>query len=269
MYERIRIQNAEDLDRLYELIRSYVLDPYLAETVKDVHIDTVHWGEGCCFRADLEKEEQEHLVTSELQDAAQGSLESYVKELGMDDDSTQAIVAAWRTERRIQTGAWTGPRNKREDHRKAFGLAATAVLLSLCKNIETISLGDIASDGVLHQYLRRANYGLLSRPMFENLRQATFHGQNLDESLYSSLEPLQYIQYFHRLPAVAAFAMDVVQDYQPWQTYFVPRTGTTTKISITHASLSPEILAKIIAMPKALEELKVSYEDCGTGKAVW
>ena len=258
-YERIRIQTTEDLDKLYALIRSYVLNPSLAETVKDVHIDTQDWPAGCYCRSDLEKEEQEHHVTSELQDSAQISLESYVRELGMDDDSTQAMIAALRAERRIETGAWTGPRNQRDAHRKEFGLAATAILLSLCTNIETISLGEVRPHGVLHQYFRRANYGLLGKPVFENLRHATFYGWELDERDYSRLEPLQYIQYFHRLPAVAAIDMDGVQDYQPWQTYFVPRTGTATKISITHTVFSSQMLADIIAMPKALGELKISF----------
>ena len=63
-YERIRIQTTEDLDKLYALIRSYVLNPSLAETVKDVHIDTQDWPAGCYCRSDLEKEEQEHQVLS-------------------------------------------------------------------------------------------------------------------------------------------------------------------------------------------------------------
>jgi hypothetical protein len=68
------------------------------------------------------------------------------------------MTSALENERRIAVGAWTLPADKRDEHRKAFGYTGAVLLLSLCINVETVTLGDLRVDDVLDDYFKRSNY---------------------------------------------------------------------------------------------------------------
>lgn len=266
LYERIRILMPGDIDRLYPIISAYVQEPSLAETVTEVVIGTEHWGRGCYFSGELDRPVVETEPEAPVRDEAHLAIEKHVQGLGLDASTTEAMAEALVWEKRRIMGAWTGPENIRNDRRIKFGVAAVVLLLSLCRNVETLYVSRLSYDTPIQEYLLKANYGLLTDAAaaggLQRLRTVEVvtgaHFPYDDEREYGRVELLEYFQYFHRLPALEAVVMEGVQEYQADRSFFVPRTGNMRTIHMSHSDVSGGMLGKILSIPKALEDFRFS-----------
>jgi hypothetical protein len=132
-------------------------------------------------------------------------------------------------------------------------------LFSLCKNITTLHLAEELHPSV-DEYMIKLNYGDIKNPGLQNLKHVHFTpgSDRYDSRYYATVEILRYMQLIHRLPALESVTMDALQEYQPTYVYFVPRSGNMKKLEITHCHIGSDYLARMISIPKALEEFRLS-----------
>lgn len=262
-YQRIRIATGADFDRLMPLLRAYVQEPSLAATVTEIILDLDRW-DGTTYAPStpdqLTREGVE--LFSPIFDNAYNAIENYIHNLELGDELTRDTLYWIRWKIYEQTGAWNGPARLRDEYNSHFAESAAAVLFSICRNISTLHIGYVGPyERPIREYLIKSNYGLLSQPGLQNLRNVvridgTVCG-DMDNN-FVVIEVLEYIQYFHRLPAIESFAMDGVQELEPERTVFVPWTSNMKKIHIGHSAFYAHTFDTILSIPKALEELEIS-----------
>ncbi|KAK5991903.1 hypothetical protein PT974_05291 [Cladobotryum mycophilum] len=262
-YQRIRLFETKDLDRLYPPVCQYVQQASLAESVTEIAFRPDAWyrvgrlGRSPTHQAEewTEPGEMEH-------DGAHTAVRDYIAAMGLSKPSVEKMIRIWDWKKRYMLDEWKGPDSKLSRHSKDFALTATTVLLSLCPNIVTLYVGETWRISVIQEYFLRNNYGLLPRRNLQKLKQVeviTGSGRYPDDPrAYGTVEFLDHFQAFHRLPSIESVVMEGVQSYQADRYFFVPRTGNMTKIHIQHADMSSAELATIISIPKELEELRFS-----------
>ena len=145
-------------------------------------------------------------------------------------------------------------------------LVAAVILLWQCKNIETLYVGKVGHhrmESLLRDVILDANYDLFAIPCLQKLKhvevlaeRAMFEGGQGPR--YVTVEFLDYLQLFHRFPALESFSIDGVQEYQQQRNLFVPRTSNLRSLSITHADLATQTISRLLSIPKALETFQLS-----------
>ncbi|KAL6413191.1 putative f-box domain containing protein [Ilyonectria robusta] len=262
-YSRIRITTRDDIESLYPIIAAYVIQPSLADSVAELVLDSDGWPSSrtsYLFMSDINKELKEPPLP--VREDVHAAIESYIRGLGLGDKATATMLDAVEWKKQHLKG--NNPETPRgfNDQNAEFGLAASAVLISLCKNISTLYVGKLGWRSSLQDYLLKSNYGLLPRQRLQRLEKVEIiagKGPGYDPSFYSRVELLDCFRYFHRLPAIHSVVMDGVSEYQANRDLFVPHTSNNIKrIHIGHAGMSSERLGMIIRIPKSLEELTVS-----------
>ncbi|KPM41161.1 hypothetical protein AK830_g5427 [Neonectria ditissima] len=261
-YTRIRITERDDIESLYPIIAAYVNEPSLADSVTEVVVDSDHWpSHRRCYLVadDMNKELREPPLP--VRDDAHAAIEQYIRDLGLGEKATSDMLRVFEWKKKHLKAEGPDVPHGFNLHNQEFGLAAAAVLLSLCNNVTTLYIGGVGWHSQLKDYLLKANYGLLSRPGLQKLKHIeiiTGSSRFDDERVYTRLEFLQYFQYFHRLPAIHSVFMEGVQEYQAEKHLFVPQTSNIKRIHIGHADIPSDMLGTIIRIPKGLEELTIS-----------
>lgn len=262
-YSRIRITTRNDIESLYPIIAAYVDQPSLTDSVTELVLDSDRWPSSrtpYLIMSDINKELKEPPLP--VREDAHAVIESYIRGLGLDDKATATMLDAFEWKKQHLQG--NNPEVPRgfNDQNGEFGLAASAVLISLCKNISTLYVGELGWRSSLQDYLLKSNYSLLPRQGLQRLEKVEIiagNGLRYDTRYYTRVELLDCFRYFHRLPAIYSFVMEGVCEYQANRNLFVPHTSNNIKrIHIGHAEMSSERLGMIIRIPKSLEELTVS-----------
>lgn len=180
----------------------------------------------------------------------------------MDDGTTEEMLHHLDWKRRQLNGEPQDPLNTYRSDQHQFAFTATVILLSLCKNITTLYLGEMGKQGVLQEYLLESNYSTIPYPGLQRLQNVVLltGGDYLmnDERYYDIVEILDPFQYFHRLPAIQSVTMEGIGEYQGERNLFVPKTSNLKSIHIGHCDIPSSLLGTVIRIPKALEELSIS-----------
>lgn len=288
-YRRIRVADLSDTDLAYPLIAAYLQRPSLAESVQEfaVQLTSDPYLRGL---ADLHNPgaDRPPLLVSDTDHAA---ILSHVGALGLPLETTQRMKAAldwWReTAKARPSKPWQDPldcllgrrSSGAEDEQDKrlyddFASTAAALILSLCPNIATFHLGDVYNE-LLVEYLLRSNYGLTPLPALQNLQHVEHYTDDSASmyDMYDGVELLGHFRYFHRLPRVRSVSMEGVMDYQVDRETFPPKTSKgIRKLHFGHSDISDEMLATLVRIPTALEELSVSlgglfHPDSGSAMA--
>ncbi|KAM0343779.1 hypothetical protein ACHAPU_008207 [Fusarium lateritium] len=263
-YSRIAICTTSDVDKLYPLLKTYVQHPSCAKTVTEVAIDGYRWSSRSPFPVPFftpqpppirKRKATDVIVKDQIPDEAHVALQEYIRGLSLDQDTTANFINAMDQKQREVMG-WDEP-----DKVNAikFATAAVALLLSLCENITTLCLAEGLYGTSLFEYMLKTNYAEIKKPSLQKLKHLRFvPGGGSDPRNYTTLEILRYMQSVHRLPALETVSMDAMQECQAHSQFFVPRTGNMKKLEMTHCDIPDDYLVRIIAAPKALQELKLS-----------
>lgn len=266
-YQRISISPEDDNDRLYPLIRAYINEPRLADSVTEIVIPQPY-PNNPFLRFDLKDTAFPSANTNlslKCGDESHAAVEQHVKSLGLENENTERVIRSLRWHRdhryKLETN-WA--LYKVGEKTFEFTLGAAAILLSLCKNVEKLYLGHIRlpMDSPLRDYLLRANYSRTKVARLQRLKAVevlstgeTWSGyiDNMDES-----EFLEYFQFVHRLPSIDSITMDGVYEHQPWRERFPPRCSNIRKIYFKHCDISSRLFSTIVSTSKTLEELTLS-----------
>ncbi|CAH0054644.1 unnamed protein product [Clonostachys solani] len=262
-YQRIRIAIGTDFDRLMPLLRAYVQEPSLAATVTEIILDLDRWDRTSFVPSTPDQLTREGVeLFSPVFDIAYNAIENHIHNLELGDELTRDTLYWIRWKIYEQTGAWDGPIHLRDEYNSRFAESAAVVLFSICHNISTLHIGYVGPhERPVREYLTKSNYGLLSQPGLQNLRDVVMIDGTVCGDLDNSfvvVDVLEYIQYFHRLPLIESFSMDGVQEWEPERTIFVPWTSNMKKIHIGHSAFYARMFDTILSIPKALEELEIS-----------
>jgi hypothetical protein len=253
-YSRISISNIKDTEKLYSLLKTYAQDPSLAETVSEVIIDT----QDCFPMFDNSRPKKQKPKDSPI-DEPHIALHAYIRSLALDKNTTFDFIGAVDTKRRAVMG-WHACESDSNCSSLKFEVVGLALLFSFCKNITTLYLAEELHHSV-KEYMIKLNYGDIKNPGLQNLKHVHFTASRPvvnDSRYYATVEILGYMQLIHRLPALESVTMDALQEYQPTYVYFVPRSGNMKKLEITHCHINSDYLMRMISVPKALEEFKLS-----------
>ena len=238
-----------DITRAYTLLPSYITEPDLALSVKEFVTGSAWIGisEG----------------SSPHSDAEHATMNSYISELDLDAKIRREMLESltwWR--QRTKLGGKIPQEDENELH-ESLTATITALLLSLCKNVETLYFEDMYR-GLLRNYLLASNYGLTSRPALQRLRHVAFHPTRSfpeDDRWYADIDFLNIIRCIHRLPKLESLTMEgvaegEVEDGEP----FPAKTSRGLKrISLRHMDIHPNLLHTIVRIPAGLEELSLSF----------
>ncbi|KAF5664708.1 hypothetical protein FHETE_6979 [Fusarium heterosporum] len=262
-YSRIAICTTSDVDKLYPLLKSYVQHPSSAKTVSEIAIDRYRWSSRSSFPfffapqppPTKKREATDALAKDQIRDEAHVALQEYIRGLALDQDTTANFINAM-DQKQLEVINGDEPD---QANRIKFATAAIALLFSLCENITTLYLAESLDRTFLFEYMLKTNYAEIKKPGLQKLKHLRFiPGCDSDPRNYTTLEILRYMQSVHRLPALETVSMDAMQEYQANSQFFVPRTGNMKKLEMTHCDVSGDYLVRIIAAPKALQELKLS-----------
>ncbi|OIW27053.1 hypothetical protein CONLIGDRAFT_707811 [Coniochaeta ligniaria NRRL 30616] len=110
------------------------------------------------------------------------------------------------------------------------------LLILLCPNITIIRIHGVDAITPLGRFLVNNNY--------EKLK---------------DVQSLDYVRYFHRLPAINFLSFERLEEYQHDVVLFSPKSSTyITRLNISYTNMSEQMIGTIIRIPKTLEELSVS-----------
>ncbi|KAM0542949.1 hypothetical protein ACHAPJ_012555 [Fusarium lateritium] len=229
-------------------------------TVSEIVIDPDYWSmhhNTFAFKDQdqIEKPDLEH----GLLDTSHSALHQYVRSLALDDKTTAQLILRLDQKQRQMADTSEEAGEKHEKINEKFTAAATVLLLSLCENISTLYLGQTLVDEMLMEYILNINYKQIKNPGLQKLQHVRLiAGSVIDETVYGNIEILQYLQLIHRLPVLESVTLEAIEEYQANRYFFVSRSGNMKKLEITHCDISGYLLAVIISIPQALEELKLS-----------
>lgn len=264
-YTRVYLDGARDVERAYQLLPAYIASPDLALSVKEFVL-----GQNCCGVSES---------SPRVSDAEHASIESHVRGLGLDAQGTRAMLESlgWRRRRKgLGHGLRGGCAEDEEAYQRRGDFAATVkvIMLSLCRNVETLYFFWALSSGPLRDYVLASNYGLIPRPALQRLRHLVYRGREHNyDGCYDALDFVEILRYVHRLPQITSLTMDgVALDPEvDSEVPFPPKTSHSLKrICLRHVHLDPYMVATIVRIPVALEELSLSLgglmpEDKGLG----
>lgn len=255
-YHRIRIFKGEDIERLYPLIAAYIQDPARADSVKEVLINTSTWSLGEYYELSSKPDLVE--VPPPVSDGIYTTIQDHVCRLGMGKQETRHWLDHLKWKHAHQQGQL--PRKPRHYgiYNQKFAQLATAIILSMCKNISLLGLSATLPEP-LQNYLLKSNYNLIPNPPLQKLEHVIFLPNLLnDERSYDQVEFLDYFRTFHRFPALRSVSLEAVEEYQAERDFFVPETSAIKELHIGHCDVSGRMLASMIRIPRGLETLSVS-----------
>ncbi|KAM7216446.1 hypothetical protein V8F06_008159 [Rhypophila decipiens] len=261
-FKRIRVTTG-DIDRLYPVLAAYVQNPDLASTVTELVIDVPSWPGryGGCLGFNQEDQQAPTAAPSPDEVAAHKQIEAHARALGLGSEATTFMLESLSWKFNGEPSPSSDPYSHSPNSAKGFASAASTLLLSLCPNITLLhAYGLEQAPPPLVDFLLRNNYGLLPAKHLQRLERVHMQAWSPDDNRqYDRLEFLDYFRYFGRLPALRTYSADAVMDYQADREVAVPGSSSSiTKISITNAEVSGDMLGTIMRVPRALEELTVS-----------
>jgi len=267
-FRRIRIENDEDINRLYPLILDYLHEPARALSVEELIITK---SVSSYQLSTLTHAQEEVLDREEARDVStETSLIQLVEDIGIPDvDVNQWVrILTWMkpelaTSRAGTTGAYGLPATfPRRD--SLFAHHAATLLLSLCRNITHLTLRDPGFESPLPNLLLQNNYNKLRLQLLPNLRHVSILPTDeliiSDERFYTTMDFLGHFRRFHRLPSVESIEVAAIAEDSrgtDW-TLHPPRTGNFSRISVAHSDLSSTFLVALIGAPKALRSFSMS-----------
>ena len=264
-YTRVYLDGVRDVERAYRLLPAYIANPDLALSVKEFVL-----GQNWCDVSEL---------SPRISDAEHASIESHVRGLGLDAQGTRAMLESldwWRQRKGLGHGLRGGCAENDEAYRRRGDFAATVkvIMLSLCRNVETLYFSWALTSGPLRDYVLASNYGLIPRPALQRLRHLVYRGREYNyDGCYDTLDLVEILRYVHQLPQITSLIIDgVALDLEvDSEVPFPPKTSQSLKrIYLRHVDLDPYIVATIVQIPVTLEELSLSLgglipEDKGFG----
>lgn len=249
-FKRIRFVTQQDFYAGYALIARYAKHPEAALSVQECIIDPTGYRPFLHGMEDTPKDVG--LPDGDMQE----TLKAYTQSLGLGESLTQKL-----TEGLNLSKIRYYPNSHRPMRNHVFNNAVATLLVSLCPNIITLRVFvDSESHTPLGEYLLRNNYGMLSKPVLQQVNEVQLHPANcLDEREYVHLDSINLIRYFHRLPAVNTLSLEGLDDHNSLISPIPPRLSTTIKeIRMSHVDLSTEAVCNIVRIPKALERFSLS-----------
>lgn len=260
-FKRIRVANDKDIDKTYPLLASYIKQPELAFTVDDFvadERDAAGWG-GCSMWGGNEIDPRFKRPAIAVQDDAHSTIETYVQGLQLGDDITLSMIKALDWKKSQIRGEVPDSPKGFDGHNWDYASTAMVILMSLCKNVTNLYLGNVGPSTVLSHYLLKSNYGLIPVPGLQRVKRLEIlpSDHTWEDRVYQSVELLDYFRYFHRLPMLEDVIMDGIAEYQANRESFPPGTSNLKKIRIEHTDMSSGMLATILRIPRRLEELRV------------
>lgn len=264
-YKTITVTRRDDIDKLYPLILSYIIDPTKANFLREVIVDTYAWPYyHTCLRDegdDLVRQEggeelNEKRPNRQLDHEAHSALERHVTSLGLGDQTTTKIVEALAWKKKHWLGEGSKKAKDFDDNEKEFAVAALIVIFSLCEKLTVLRIAEFPT--LLREYLLKNNYGKLDRFGLQQLKSVEFVKEHpLDTRVYEQVDFLEYVRHFGKLPAMESLSMEGVMQYEV-NDLVSPGTSNIKKIHLDHSEISGSTLSKMIRSSKVLEELRVS-----------
>ncbi|KAH7353518.1 hypothetical protein B0T11DRAFT_312230 [Plectosphaerella cucumerina] len=247
-YRRVRIVTDDDIEATYPFITACVENPNLALSVNEIAIDPDAWTPSWSSTGDKELSEPARPVRHD----AHAAVEAYARGLGLSAATTENMIIALRWKMAHLMGYKSPSPNGFSAHNADYANTVATLLLSICKNVEVLHIGD--------NYLLHNSYGRLPSPSLQKLKSIRFLGKHsMFESFYSELDFLVWMRCFHRLPALKSVEMDAVMEYQQvTRDIFPPKTGSFKSLHITHADMGADMIGIMVRVPKALEEFVLS-----------
>ncbi|KAH6664816.1 hypothetical protein F5X68DRAFT_177460 [Plectosphaerella plurivora] len=270
-FRRIRIVTREDIEATYPLITTYVENPSLALSVNEISLDPVTWMAIMSHMQGKELSEPARPVRHN----AHAAVEAYARNIGLSVATTEKMTIALRW-KMAHLMAYKPPcPDGFSAHNSNYAHTAATILLSLCKNVEILNVGDLTISTSrsldiphsldwnlpLENYLLFNNYGKLASPGLQKLKHLRFLcGKPLwYDGCYIELDFLVWMRCFHRLPALESVEMDAVMDYQRvTRNLFPPITGSFKSLHVTHADMGASMLGIMMRIPRTLEEFVLS-----------
>ncbi|KAH6984583.1 hypothetical protein BKA56DRAFT_614314 [Ilyonectria sp. MPI-CAGE-AT-0026] len=258
-FKMIRVFCQGDIDSLYPLIVAYIERPSLADSVVEFAIDTEGWPSYNFGAGDTCAE----VSSRPVNDDAHAAIEAYVRDMGLGDEALGVMLPALEWKKRQLRDGVEESRAESNAHVRDFATTASTILLSLCKNITTLYLGNLGSwESPLQLYLLLAGMYRIPRPGLRKVKKVEIIAgatDYTDERQYALLDYQTFFNYICRLPALESVVFDGAGDFEG-STQTLPRRMSNMKeISITHADIPSSALAKILRIPKHLEKLTLSF----------
>ncbi|KAK3319854.1 hypothetical protein B0T19DRAFT_273448 [Cercophora scortea] len=282
-YKRLRVMTRDDIERTYPLIIQWVKSPSLALLTDEFAFTTSNWPSershelGYFHDMTARHTSDEKYWPNDVDQESHDAIVAYIHTLGLSAEGTKAMVDAFEWKRKNVSSAeavfTAGTVAEKNRH---YAVAATAVLVSLCKHITTLHLGGISCQysGVPEwEYFIKSNYGLLPKAArgLQHLKRVEFPTPSWDtdplchgNDRCSRVDILEYLRGFHRLPAIESLIMNGVEEYQSWRALFPPATSSLTTIRLTRVNIPSETLATIIRVPRRLEEFTLTVGGLST-----
>ncbi|KAM0548921.1 hypothetical protein ACHAO7_006346 [Fusarium culmorum] len=266
-YKTIKVTQRGDVERLYPLLLSYITEPSKANSLREVIVDTSAWPNFySCFygegddpgpRQDSGEELNKKRPNRQIDQDAHLALERHVASLDLGDQLTEKIVQALTWKKKHWSGQVPGKAKDFDDNEREFATVALIIVFSLCEKISVLRIADFPA--LIQEYLLKNNYGQLKRTALQQLKTVEFIKElPLDTRVYESVEYLEYIRHFGKLPAVENLTMEGVMESEV-NALVSPGTSNIKNIHLGHCEISGSTLSKMIRSSKALEELRVSH----------
>ncbi|KAF0315838.1 hypothetical protein GQ607_016907 [Colletotrichum asianum] len=261
---RIRIvQDRDDIEAIYPLLASYALTPDSASSVTEFAIDPAGWPSGSsCFFGDPDAPLTE--PAKPVDEAAHALLESRARDLGLSEKTTQVMLRslAWKKAHLLAQKP-ESPKGFVK-HNKLYAEVAAVLLLSYTRYVTHLLVGNLEWTPLLKEYLKKSNYALIPAdyrafPQLETVEVVDLSWKD-DERQYYSLEILDYLHYFHRLPSFRNLILDGTGEYQMEKLLFPAGTSSPSfkRIQARCTDISGGVLGMLLRAPKGLEEVVVS-----------
>lgn len=269
---RIRVREQEDFQRLYSLILEYADHPERSEHVREF-----------VFRCPLDmgyyypKTTQDGKPYEDTRDVSdEKTMRNVIQHLSLpqSEEGQWVRVLTWMKpelveERREIVKADKSPypygiEKWFRDRDNEFAHYATALLLTLCPNIETLIYAD--ESRFVFELLRRNNYGLLQGQYLQKLHHVHLLSSagwpSGDERFYNDMDLIKLLRMFHRLPAIESFQVDAIEPNNDagFESRLPPQMSNIRKIHVGHNWLTGGIITALIQLPKQLDEF-----TCTTG----
>lgn len=273
-YQRIRIENDDDIARLYPLIIDYLRRPTLAESVTELVLTRIvpdsDGSDLGSYIADLIheiNEKESERVVSQI-----SPFLATIRSLGTVHD---------RLDEWLRILTWMdpnvkGPRDRAHDPRRLdikhsfkyrnslFAHHAAAMLIALCPNIERLTVRDPGFNSPIKDVLIKNNYNQLPGRFLQKLKHVSLLATDdvflVDDRLFTTMDFLGLFRLFHRLPDVQSIDVGgIAEDVDDggWSMH-PPYTANYSTIHITHSDLSSAFLTALIGAPKTLRDFKMS-----------
>ncbi|KAK2731047.1 F-box domain containing protein [Colletotrichum kahawae] len=263
-HSRIRlVKDRDDIEAIYPLLASYAVTPDSASSVTELAIDPAGWPSGSgCFFGDPNEPLTE--PAKPVNEAAHALLEARARDLGLSETLTQTMLQslAWKKAHLLAQNP-DSPEGFVK-HNKLYAEVAAVLLLSYTRNVTSLLVGNLEWTPLLKEYLKKSNYAPIPAdyrafPQLETVEVVDLSWKD-DERHYYTLEILDYLHYFHRLPSFRNLILDGTGEYQMENLLFPAGTSSPSfkRIQARCTDISGGVLGMLLRAPKGLEEVVVS-----------